>query len=294
MYSDNIKISPNAAKQNISLQKRLSSNPFATKDFGLTNPFLPQHTVQNPIIQTTPNQANMIQRQAGPCHGTGRIGNLNYPGTIEHILIQQDYILNIDPGAEIEYAIPATGPAGGTGYADIKDSQSGLYEIKFFPYVSSAIAEVANYVLQAQTHCDPLANWHIGIKYPRQARIIPHTLPNKEIVSVLLNPGVIAYWVREKKPQRAPVPQRVPQTTTEQIKQFVIDVVQNGIEAEKAAEKLLKENPGIATAILVLGSIAILGLLADDLSGVGIADDAAIPVIGVLMRVAWRFAFYTR
>jgi hypothetical protein len=80
-------------------------------------------------------------------------------------------------------------------------------------------------------------------------------------------------------------------STLELIKEFARRVVSEGLDAEQAAEQFLRENPGLAIAILALGALGIAALLADDLTLAGIADDILIPIIATLMRVAWRFAF---
>ena len=62
------------------------------------------------------------------------------------------------------------------------------------------------------------------------------------------------------------------------------------MDAEQAAEEFLHQNPEIAWTIVILGSIGIVALIADDVTLAAIADDILIPVISVLVRVAWRFA----
>lgn len=225
---------------------------------------------------------NVVQK-VSMCRGTNRIGNLAYPGTSEHILIQQHYLMNINPMAEVEYLIPESGPNGGTGYADIVDPAGGIYEIKFHPFVASAISEVARYVAMAYTHCDEDTMWHAGLIYPNA--VLPY-MGDQELVTYLHAPGVIGYYLRrrQREPEREPVTE--PQSVTDQIKKFVRQVLEEGMDAEQAAKEWLRGNPEVAWAIIGLGIAGIIALIADDLSGVGVADDVAIPPILTLIRVA--------
>lgn len=150
------------------------------------------------------HSVELVQRQSHrhfsgtPCHPTSRLpGDIHYPGTLEHLAIQQHYISKINPRAETEYLIPGSGPNGGTGYADIVDPITGeIYEIKFFKFVGAAITEVNRYVIAANLQCDSGVLWHRGMVYP------PVTLPfygGKELVTWRYAPGVIAYFLRRKR-----------------------------------------------------------------------------------------------
>jgi hypothetical protein len=92
-------------------------------------------------------------------------------------------------------------------------------------------------------------------------------------------------------PTPAPVPVQTPKSTFELIEEFARNVVDQGLDAEQAAEEFLRQNPGIAMTIVALGVVGIIALVADDLSIAGIVDDVLVPVIATLVRVAWRFAF---
>lgn len=141
-----------------------------------------------------------------PCHGTARLpGDLDYPGTLEHLLIEQYYVSKLNPSAETEYLIPRSGRSGGNGYADIVDPVGGgIYEIKFYGVVDRAFSDLKRYVPNAEKYCDPHTTWHRGEFYP------PKTLDftsDQELVTWLYAPGVIAYFLRKKqrKPDRPPV-----------------------------------------------------------------------------------------
>ena len=108
-----------------------------------------------------------------------------------------------------------------------------------------------------------------------------------ELQNALAN--CIAQTVRcRNQPVWIPVEQ--PETTYDKIKDFAKRVYEEGLDAEQAAEQFLQDNPGIAWTIIGLGVVGILILIADDATLAGIADDFLIPIIGTLIRVAWRFA----
>jgi hypothetical protein len=90
-----------------------------------------------------------------------------------------------------------------------------------------------------------------------------------------------------------PVPVPVaPRSTWDIVSEWARQVAASGEDATQAAERLLTQNPGIAGTIVGLGVVAILALLADDASGVGIADDVLIPIIAALQRVALRVLIF--
>ncbi|MEO1259499.1 MAG: DUF4157 domain-containing protein [Bacteroidota bacterium] len=246
------------------------------------------------VVQQSKTNDDSIQKQATPisqCHGTNRIGNLSYPGTLEHIAIQQHYITHINPLAEIEYFIPNSGSGGGPGYADIVDPLTGgIYEAKFFPFAASAVPEVLNYVAKANIHCDPETLWHAGLIYPPS--VIPFT-GNLEIVSYLFAPGVIGYWTRIKVPVTPPVP------VLDKVKEFIEDVVESGEDAYEAARRFLQENPEVvdyietiaASALIAAAVVIVVATIIEDIVtlGAGIADDpASFAAAYALVRVAMR------
>ena len=48
--------------------------------------------------------------------------------------VQGDYVANINPSAQIEFAVPGGSPDGNFGYVDIMDTPSfAIYEVKTFP-----------------------------------------------------------------------------------------------------------------------------------------------------------------
>ena len=256
------------------------------------------HELTHVVQQKQENIQRKIQRQSihnplyQQCHETDLMpGGMSFFGTLVHLAIQQHYVSNIDPLAGTEYTIPGSSETGRTGRADIVSSSGGIYEIKPHSLVRQAFTEAENYVLHAEQNCDPNVNWHLGtFYYPPRTPIV---INGEQVNSWLYAPGVIAYNRRQRRrvPQQRTVPQTVPRSTLDKIREFARRVIESGVDAEQAAEEFLQNNPEIVWAVLILGSIGIIILLADDFTLAGFADNVLIPVIATLMRVAWRFAY---
>ena len=263
-------------------------------------------------IQRSPNGVPQdISRQL--CHPTNR-----WPGNIEHSLIEDDYVTNINPGGgALEYAIPKSGPNGGTGYADMVDLVGHkVYEIKTYPGASRGVIEAARYVEKAQEHCAPpipQSPWSVGNDYPA------HTIPinsNEELVvrQYPQFPGVVVYYQRRRQvPEPFPVPvpepgrqtdedQRrsnspqqqpvlIPQSAMQQIREFLRQVVESGQNAEDAAQKFLQQHPELVYVIAGAAIVIFLATIAEDILtlGAGIADDpATIAAAAALWRTAMQ------
>jgi len=263
------------------------------------------------VVQQSPQVARRptrIQRQSihsplFPCFETSLMpGGMDFFGTLVHLAIQQHYVRNIDPLAGTEYVIPGSGPAGGNGRADIVSSIGGIYEIKPVGLAGQAFTEALGYVAAAEAVCDRHVNWHLGTVYfpPSTPMVIGDTV----IRSWLNAPGVIAYALRRRPRQPDPVPVPVPRTaprtvpqpvakTTRQlIQEFARRVYEGGLDATTAAEEFFRQHPDLVATVAGLGIVAILALLADDATVVGIADDVLIPIIAAMEWVALRLLVF--
>ncbi|MGY6275048.1 eCIS core domain-containing protein [Methylomonas sp. MgM2] len=258
------------------LSNKLSQNSYAAE-------VLQRQSIHNPLF---------------PCYETSLIpGGTEFFGTFVHLAIQQHFVRNIDPTAATEYVIPGSGPTGGIGRADIVSSIGGIYEIKPAGLALSGFAEALAYLAQAEIHCDPHVNWHLGFIYYAP----PITIGDYIIVSWLEGPGLILYALRrrEREPRRVPETRRVPdyypvpvtESARERITRWARRVYEEGLDATQAAEEFLQANPDLINYILLGGAVIILALIADDLSGVGIADDVLVPIVGALEWVALRLSF---
>jgi hypothetical protein len=282
-----------------------------------------------PAAAVTHGTAPQIARQSihnplFPCHevsGTVMPGSLDFFGTAVHLAIQQHYVMFVDPLAATEYLIPGSGEFGATGRADIVDSTGGVYEIKPLGRAAEALEEAQNYVSVAETTCDPKVDWHLGRRYWPPA--IPMIIGNTLVTSWLAGPGVILYLRRPMPPvpvpaprteprseddrqkSEAPVPAPVPapapapapqpvpapaRSTSDLIREWAKSVVTSGADATKAAHEFFRAHPELAWAVLALGTVAIIALVADDVTLAGIADDVLVPIIAALMRVAFVYA----
>lgn len=278
---------------------------------------------QGPISHAAAPQA--VYRQVVPgsaCHPTNR-----WPGNMEHSLIEDDYVTNINPGnGAAEYAIPESGPNGGTGYADIVDTlRHKVYEIKTYVGAPGGVVEAERYAAKAREHCPapiPQNPWEVGNDYPA------HTIPitgNMELVvrQYAEYPGVIVYYKRRRRdvtepfpvpipnpardtesersrrddpkqqPVPVPVPVPLPQPAMKQIRDFVRQVVQSGKDAHQAAREFLQRHPELVDLIKGTAVAIFVATLVEDLLtfGAGIADDpATMAAAAALWRVASQVA----
>lgn len=76
------------------------------------------------------------------------------------------------------------------------------------------------------------------------------------------------------------------------IMEFAREVYESGADAYGAAERFLAENPELVGVIIALGVVAIIALVADDLTIAGVADDWMVPIVAALEWVAIRIALF--
>jgi hypothetical protein len=261
-----------------------------------------------------------LQRQPAPtpvCRQTNR-----WPGNIEHSLIEDDYLVNINPLAgAVEYLIPNSGPNGGTGYADLVDTaQNKIYEIKTFVGTPQGVIEAERYAVQAQLNCPPPIPriWSVGNDYPA------HTIPISNDEELVVQqypqfPGVVVYYRRRRRrvsePVPVSVPYGVPEAETEDerrrrdqpqpvpipvpvpVRQMIVDfirrTVQAGIDADRAVGDFLQQHPELAYAIAAAGAALFIATIAEDIAtfGAGLLDDPATMALAwALFRGALRYA----
>ena len=88
------------------------------------------------------------------------------------------------------------------------------------------------------------------------------------------------------KPLPAVAAQR--ERTWDLVARWAREVYEQGLNATDAARRFLQAHPELVAAILAAGAVAIVALLLDDVTLVGIADDVLIPIIGALEWMALR------
>lgn len=221
-----------------------------------------------------------------PCGQTGRYGNLMWKGTLEHVMIQFDYI-NKNSNGYREYKIPFSGQSGlNPGYVDIANTLTNeMFEIK--PNnntgVSEARSEIENYVNKANTYCPPNNTtispvWIYGTQYSDTYLPNPKD-PTTSIHSIFKEPGVITYEYSPRVPLTSVA---IPQNIYDKLKLFFRYYAKNvNTLTDKAITTFLKapSNADILEFIkdnkYKIGLSIVLATLLEDILtyGVGVVDD---------------------
>lgn len=219
------------------------------------------------------------------CKGTNRYGgHPDFKGTGEHIIIQFDY-LNQHPGrAEREYSIPHSSLTGSTGYADLVNTQTReIFEIKPANNqiaIANGLTEVKRYVDNACLFCG--GGFVLGHNYPE--RIFPYPgKPDKNMRVRLNQNGLITY--QEVPKYEAPVPVPVPESVSQNLKDFFKTLLVFQEISEEMIAYWLRRNPAIKNYIIAAGVGLIVATIVEDFVtlGLGVSDD--IPIILLAMRM---------
>jgi hypothetical protein len=198
-------------------------------------------------------------------------------GVTQHAAIQLDFWLNIDNGAQLEYQIPESGPNGGTGWADIIDAQSGIYEIKTYLEIETGKTELERYIDKGKIHCKK--NFAKGLKYPSERVIIHPANPNKEIVAKGYKAeyqGMIIYDVRNRNVSD---PIILPKNLFDKFKELKKKYEEDIDNIEREINEWLKKEPEVVKWIKVVGMVAAVTIMVATVIedfitlGAGIADD---------------------
>lgn len=99
-------------------------------------------------------------------HGTGKLENL-FRGTLEHYLVQFDFIMRNVLARHDEWFIPESSSkgTGNDGWADVVDTSTGdIWEIKPKDLEGDAVREAGLYVTKANQFCGP-RSWKLGTGY---------------------------------------------------------------------------------------------------------------------------------
>lgn len=220
----------------------------------------------------------------------------------------------------MEYAIPQSGPNGGTGYADIVDLiLHKVYEIKTFVGAAGGVIEAQRYADMAQVHCAPPIPqnpWSVGNDYP--AHTIPFGATDELVVQQYpAYPGVIVYYKRRRrgsrpsagavaadsaKKKKGGAPEE-PATAAPAISAAHADShnpcwcgfgescasCRSGENAEDPTRRFLQQNPELVYLVAGVAIAIFVATIAEDIltAGAGIADDPA--TIGAAYAL-WRIA----
>lgn len=225
------------------------------------------------------------------CYGTGRTGNVKFNGTIEHWLIQFDYVTTVAGGVR-EYSIPTAGSSGiRAGYADIANTITGdMFEIKPKNGIEAAAGEIANYVKLAGDYCPrpSFGTWRLGMGYTTRYLKYPGDL-GSVLMAWSPAPGVILYDKIAANNSPVPVPVWLPDNLAQKIKDFIKSLAIAPVDLEKRIARFLRDNPDVRNQIKAAAAALVILTLAEDFltGGWGIFDDAA---SFNLARMMWRLA----
>lgn len=244
----------------------------------------------NTVVMDELNQYDDIL----PCSGTRRIGRVSIQGTMEHWLIQYDYILR-NPLAVREFKIPKSSALGNTGYADLANPLTReIYEIKSLGQKETGRDEVKRYVDKANDECPGNGiSWIKGKSYLPSPRILPNPRDiSKELVVTLDEDGLIIYRTQPRtSPDLQPV--RVPENIHQKIKKFLEKIEQSTQNLDKEITIFLQQNPEVITYLKAVAvgtaAVIIVGTIVEDVVtlGAGIADDfASFALAYRLVRIA--------
>lgn len=220
------------------------------------------------------------------CKGTKMSGgNIAYSGTLQHWIIQLDYMSKNPAFGEREFAIPHSG-TNARGYADIANLLNGnIFEIKpdDANYYVSGINEVSNYVAKANTYCTstlpPGVVWNRGSVYP--TTYLPTHLPNRYLKARLMAPGLIGYSYENTANPPNPPPIAIPASILDKLRTLIKRLKQNIADADRIISEFLQQHPEVVTFIKAMavgaGVAIIVGTLVEDVitAGAGILDDWA-------------------
>lgn len=231
-----------------------------------------------------------------PCYGTGRSGNVKWPGVYPHWVIQFDYVKN-NLNAKREYSIPGSSINSNTGYADIVNLVTNeIFEIKPQSQVANGIAEVNTYVIKANENCNTLNGglWQKGFNYPTKIFNNPFN-PDFPIKAELFDLGLILYTYVDIQNNPITSPAFLPQNLADKVKNFVRELARNPIDIEEKIIVFLRENRSstssldLPTILRTTAAVIVIGTIVEDIvtGGVGIADDWASFVIARnMIRIA--------
>ncbi len=197
------------------------------------------------------------------CGETGRFSSF------EHMLIEEDYLNNINPNAAIEYGIPHSSATGEKGYADILEFDTpSVYEIKSASDdIGEARNQLARYRYNGSLFCPGLEDLIYGVTYP-SPRVIRGVLPNEQLVVELVEPGILVY----SKGRRTPQPEQVPVARP-------ADATESEREKEVKRRRLKEELEAAGVGIAVVAAVAAVVVVAPYIA-------AAIPEILALLTEA--------
>ncbi len=231
-------------------------------------------------------------------------GNPYYEGTIEHWIIQLDYVSMYPNFAEREYAIPGSSANGNVGRADLVNKFSNeIFEIK--PNnpqgISNGKLEINRYINNANAHCPSNPGmippgWHAGTIYP--TRLLPSNKSGKMLKAELRfeygsSTGLILYSYEDIGGNN-PSPVVVPQTVGDKLRYLMEKIRQRVSDADKIMSQYLRQNPELVNyikgAAYTAAAALIVATIIEDIGtgGWGILNDwQSFQLAYRIVRYAW-------
>ncbi|MEP9359588.1 DUF4157 domain-containing protein [Sphingomonas sp. KR3-1] len=123
---------------------------------------------------------------------------------------------------------------------------------------------------------------------PVRVPVAPPVVAPPVVAPPVVAPPVIAPPVIAPPVMAPPITSAPPRSTRQIISDWARRVATSGEGAIAAAERFIAENPNLTAFIAGAGVGAIIGLIADDATIIGIADDVLVPIIAALEWVAVR------
>lgn len=210
-------------------------NTIADVEYGLTVGDLQILDEVNAEFDATDYATN----NPSPCKGTMRIGSVKFQGTLEHWIIQYDYI-NQNLGSYREYMIPGAGSTPyHPGFADlVNESTMEIFEIKpdNIAGYNAGLNEVNHYINKANIVCNK-GTFRLGFNYTRRLFSNPRD-PSSLLESRLFQNGVIVYKSIPKNSEPSFV--ALPESMVNRIRSFIRSLAQNSSDIDKKIIEFLK------------------------------------------------------
>jgi hypothetical protein len=216
------------------------------------------------------------------------------------------------------------GGAAGAGLPDLARVTPGgvlqVAEVKpaALPCLVDGEEQLLRYIDQGNAWDPAQMAWRAGLGVSTVSPMLPAAyappqvaVPGAMVTTAWCTPGLLAYSVtplplpvpvretgRERRTapetRRVPTPVTgpapVPVPATRQIAEWARRVYEEGLDATDAAREFLQAHPELVGVIIGAGIVAIVVLIADDVTIAGIVDDVLIPIIAALEWVAIRMA----
>ncbi len=246
------------------------------------------HELTHTLQQRGENLSRLEEQGPTRSQSCGETGRWSSP---EHMIIEQDYLMNIDHNGRMEYGIPGSSRTGGKGFVDLLSySLPMIYEIKA---AGDDLGEARDQLLRYRHYgsmCPGLEDLQLGIGYP-SPRVIEGPTSDTELMVQQIEPGLLMYEKRQRQRVRVPVPYPVPATEKSKKKDPVMAPVPNTAPAPRPDSipdtipdwvwaSLIAAGVGVAVAACFASGVCELAAIVAGLSA------AAVEIVTLAMELA--------